>query len=115
MGSNSQDPAAVPEVLSQLATRVGDIVTVDVNVMQTRNSAFHRIRVKLNPSKPLTRFVPLVMEDAERMFLQVKYEKMPKHYENCGLMGHIYLECGTGKYEEDQLQFGQWMISDEAF
>jgi hypothetical protein len=50
------------EVPSQLATRVGEIVTVDVNAVQTRNSAFHRIRVKLNHSKPLTRFVPLVME-----------------------------------------------------
>jgi hypothetical protein len=84
MGSNSQDPAAVPEVLSQLATRVGEIVTVDFNDVQTRNGAFHRIRVKLNPSKPPTHFVPLTMEGADRIFLQVKYEKMPKHGEHCG-------------------------------
>jgi hypothetical protein len=103
------------EVLSQLASRVGEVVAVDGNVVQTRNGAFHRIRVKLNPAKPLTRFVPLTMEGSDPMFLQVKYEKMPKHCEHCGLMGHTYLECGTGEYEENQLQFGQWMIAEDIY
>ena len=73
------------------------------------------MRVKLNPTKPLTRFVPLTVEGSARMFLQVKYEKMPKHCEHCGLMGHTYLECGTGEHEVAERQFGLWMISDEAY
>jgi hypothetical protein len=27
----------------------------------------------------------------------------------------MYLECGEGVYEEDELQFGNWMIADEQF
>ncbi|KAK1627312.1 hypothetical protein QYE76_001627 [Lolium multiflorum] len=48
------------------------------------------------------------------MFLQVQYEKMSRHCEHCGLMDHEYLECGTGEFEEDELQFGMWLKTDET-
>lgn len=48
------------------------------------------------------------------MLLPVMYEKMPCFCEVCGLMGHGKLECGSGKHVEEDLQFGEWMLSDEA-
>jgi hypothetical protein len=45
------------------------------------------------------------------MHLQVKYEKMPRYCTHCGLMGHVHLECGSGEFKEDELQFGDWMLA----
>jgi hypothetical protein len=103
------------EVIEQLAQRVGKFLASDGVAVQTRTGVFHRVRVKLDSLKPLTRFVPLTLEGSERMFLQVQYEKLPKYCEHCGLMGHTYLECGTGEHGEDERQFGPWMISDEMY
>jgi hypothetical protein len=43
--------------------------------------------------------------------MQVLFEKVPKFSDHCGLMGHSVLECGTGEFAEDQLQFGDWMLA----
>jgi hypothetical protein len=93
---------------------VGEVEVVELVAVQTRTGVFHRVRVKLDSTKPLIRFVPLALEGSESMFLQIKYEKILKHCKFCGFMGHPYLECGLGEYEEDQLQFGPWMVADEA-
>nr|TKV92871.1 hypothetical protein SEVIR_9G189400v2 [Setaria viridis] len=31
------------------------------------------------------------------ILIQVKYEKIPRFCLHCGLMGHVHLECGTGR------------------
>jgi hypothetical protein len=103
------------QVLEQLGSRVGEVTSVDLAVVQTRTGAFHRVRVKLDSTKPLTRFVPLVLEGHDRMFLQIKYEKLPRFCDYCGRMGHTFLECGSGEHEPAELQFGDWMISEEQF
>jgi hypothetical protein len=48
------------------------------------------------------------------MLLWTKYEKLPHFCAYCGLMGHVHLECGTGEHVEEELQYGSWMIADEA-
>jgi hypothetical protein len=30
-------------------------------------------------------------------------------------MGHTILECGTGEFQDSQLQFGAWMVAEERF
>jgi hypothetical protein len=82
------------EVLTSLASRVGEVVGVDLTHIQTRMGDFHRARVKLESSRPLARVVPLALEEYDRMFLQVKYKKIPKYCAFCGFMGHTHLECG---------------------
>jgi hypothetical protein len=57
-----------------------------------RTGVFHRVCVKLNAAKPLLCFVPLAMEGSPRIFLQIKYEKLPKYCEHYGFMGHTYME-----------------------
>jgi hypothetical protein len=72
------------EVISQLASRVGEVISVDLAPVQMRTGVFHRVRDKLNSVKPLMHFVPLYVEGSPRMFLQIKYEKIPKYCEHCG-------------------------------
>jgi hypothetical protein len=76
---------------------------VELTVVPTSSGDFHRARVLLDSTKPLTRFVHSTLEGQERMFLQIKYEKLPKFYDHCGLMGHTVLECGTGEFQGSQL------------
>ncbi|KAM0853885.1 hypothetical protein ACQ4PT_050782 [Festuca glaucescens] len=102
------------EVITQLASRVGEVVAVEMMAVPTGSGDFHRVRVKLDPLKPLTRFTPLSPEGQECMYLQVKFEKLPRYCEHCGLMGHEYLQCGSGEFDESELQFGLWMKADEA-
>ncbi|KAK1683349.1 hypothetical protein QYE76_044197 [Lolium multiflorum] len=103
------------EVLNQLASRVGEVIASDLTPVQMRTGEFHRVRVKLDSAKPLMCFMPLAVEGSQRMFLQIKYEKLPRYCEHCGLMGHIFLECGTGEHAESELQYGPWMVAEEAY
>jgi hypothetical protein len=103
------------DIITQLASRVGEVLTVEMAAVPSEAGEFHRARVSLDSLKPLTRFTSLTPEGQGRMFLQVQYEKMPRHCEHCGLMDHEYLECGTGEFEEVELQFGVWLKADEAF
>ncbi|TVU34786.1 hypothetical protein EJB05_16638, partial [Eragrostis curvula] len=100
-------------IVKQLAARVGEEVMVEMRAVASNEGDFHRAKVLLTASDPLARFVTLVPEGRDAIFLQVKYEKMPRHCAHCGLMGHIHLECGAGEYSEEELQYGEWMLADE--
>jgi hypothetical protein len=63
--------------------------------------------VTLEASRPLVHFVTLAPEGCESMLLQV-YEKLP-HF--CAHCGHVHLECSTRELLEDELQYGDWMIT----
>jgi hypothetical protein len=95
-----------------LAGRVGEVLTLELRVV-SQGGGFHRARVNLLASKPLPWAVTLAPEGCEKMMLQVKYENLPRFCAYCGLMGHVHLECDTGEYVEEDLQYGAWMIADE--
>lgn len=86
---------------------------MDMRAMASINGDFHRVRVQLVTTKPLSRFVTLSPEGLESMILQVKFEKLPRFCAHCGLMGHTHLECGEGVYSEDELHYGAWMLADD--
>lgn len=67
--------------------------------------------MNLDATKPLVRFVTLAPEGCDPMCLYVKCEKMTRYYAHCGLMGHVDLECGSGEFSEDELQFGDWILA----
>ena len=98
-------------ILTQLAAKVGKVERVEMRVVTTDAGECHRARVRLAADEPLWRFVTLSPEGRPNMMLQVKYEKMPRFCNHCGLMGHGALECGSGEYTEDELQFGEWMLA----
>lgn len=101
------------KIISQLAGRVGEVIKVEMEAISTSEGDFHRARVAVHATKPLTRCVKLAPEGRESMMLWVKYEKVPRFCAHCGLMGHSHLECGTGEYGEEELQYGTWMVAGE--
>ncbi|CAO2162743.1 unnamed protein product [Urochloa humidicola] len=102
-------------ILKQLAGKIGEVVGVEMKAIPTSSGDFYRARVKLDASKPLARFVTLSPEGSVNITLRVKYKKLPRFCFFCGQMGHSHLECGTGEHAEEDLQFGDWMISNEEF
>ena len=78
-------------VIEQLAARVGEVISVGLMAVHTKAGDFHHTCVKLDSTKPLTCFVPLVLEGQDHIFLQIKYERLPKFCDHCGLMGHNYM------------------------
>jgi hypothetical protein len=64
------------EVLTQLASRAGEVVVVELVAVQTCHGEYHRARVRLDPTRPLVRIVSLAPEGIARTFLPIKYEKM---------------------------------------
>ena len=99
------------KILKQLAGKVGEVISVEMKAIPTSGGDFHRARVNLLASKPLTRFVTLAPEGQESMLLLVQYEKMAQFCAHCGVMGHTHLECGTGEHGEEALQYGDWMLA----
>jgi hypothetical protein len=80
-------------------------------VVWTSIGDFHRVKVNLPAARSLVRVVTLLLEGSVSIVLQVKYEKIAHLCANCGLMGHMHMECGTSEHEEEDLQYGEWMVA----
>jgi hypothetical protein len=52
----------------------------------------------------------MIRKGVREVFL-VKYEKIPKFCEVCGLLGDEFLECGKGYHPPKSHIFGDWMIA----
>jgi hypothetical protein len=89
--------------------KVGKVTEVVTKIDGVNN--FVRVRVKLDVTKALARFVSIV-RNGQREFYQIKFEKMPKFCGACGFFGHNYLECGTGEHDESKLKWGDFLNAD---
>jgi hypothetical protein len=98
-------------VVDDLARRVGKANEVQLSPKLYYEGNYVRIRVLLDVSKPLLRFVSLSVPDEGRKRLMVKYEKIPYFCKRCGLLGHDHEECGDGVWSEKDLQYGSWMLA----
>jgi hypothetical protein len=98
------------EVVDDLARRVGGVKEVQMTPKLFYDGNYVRIRVRIDISRPLMRFVSLTMPEGKRR-LAVKYEKIPFFCKRCGLLGHDHEECGDGVWTEQQLQYGSWMLA----
>ena len=50
------------KILRQLAGRAGEVINVELKAIPTSGGDFHRAKVNIPASKPLTRFVTLAPE-----------------------------------------------------
>jgi hypothetical protein len=100
-------------ILKRLAGRVGGPITVEMRAAVLNRGDFFRARVELEAGRPLVRFVTLTPEGCESLLIPVKYEKIARFCAHCGLMGHDHLECGSGEFLEEELQFWDWMKAGE--
>ncbi|KAM0890503.1 hypothetical protein ACQ4PT_027009 [Festuca glaucescens] len=99
------------EVVDDLARRVGKVKEVQFSPKLFFEGNYVRIRVRIDVTKPLMRFVSLTIPVEGRRRLPVKYEKIPFFCKRCGLFGHNHEECGDGVWEEKQLHHGSWLLA----
>jgi hypothetical protein len=99
------------EVIDDLARRIGKTKEVQMSPKLFFEGNYVRLRVMIDVSKPLMRFVSLMVEGEGRKRLAVKYEKIPFFCKRCGLLGHDHEECGDGAWEPKDLQYGEWMFA----
>jgi hypothetical protein len=99
------------EILQNLAGRVGKFLKIDTEGQAGGNSV--RVRVELDVNKPLVRFKPRwFAKDRAKFNYLVKYEKVPKFCEVCGILGHEFMECGTCFHAPENHVIGEWLIAD---
>ncbi|KAE8790282.1 hypothetical protein D1007_35429 [Hordeum vulgare] len=98
-------------ILDQLARRIGQVKSVEMNPNRFFEGNYVRVRVKIKIDEPLVRFTPLKIRGEEALLLAVKYEKVGFFCEVCGVMGHVLEECGDGVHGPDEVQYGQWMVA----
>ncbi|KAL0378827.1 UNVERIFIED_CONTAM: hypothetical protein Sradi_3188200 [Sesamum radiatum] len=73
-----------------------------------------RLRVALDISKPLKRFLRLRTVRGEGSIVSFTYERLPNFCYLCGLLGHIDRNCER-RYEDgfvnpgEELQYGEWL------
>ena len=93
------------DVITDLASRVGKVMKVELMPSVVQDYVW--VRVKLDVCKPLVCFVSLEVEGKKNLMYQVLYEKIPNFCNVCGLLGHVYLECGNGVHPPEAMQFGR--------
>ena len=65
---------------------------------------FYRARVTLDVRKPLKNHVS-IMKKQKRQIVKVKYERLPDWCAVCGMLGHLFKECGNGIHPPSALVF----------
>lgn len=97
-------------IVDQLARRIGIVRSVELNPTRYFEGNYIRVRASIDVSKPLIRWTPLNLA-GERIFLEVKYEKIGYFCGVCGLLGHDKEECGDGVHPPDKIQWGKWLLA----
>ncbi|KAM0915511.1 hypothetical protein ACQ4PT_010780 [Festuca glaucescens] len=90
------------EVVDELSRRVGKVKEVQMLPRLFFEGNYVRIRLGIDVTKPMPRFVSLAFPEGRKM-LPLKYEKVLFFCKRCRLIGHNHEECGDGVWEEKQL------------
>ncbi|TXG46182.1 hypothetical protein EZV62_028316 [Acer yangbiense] len=99
------------EFLGQL---IGELVDIDVGVTGECFGKYLRLKVAIDISKPLKRFLRLELVKGEKSILLLRYEKLPIYCFHCGFIGHSHQECSNKKVDDVRVSnvefdFGPWL------
>ncbi|KAL4298162.1 hypothetical protein GQ457_12G031030 [Hibiscus cannabinus] len=91
---------------------IGRAVAIDHRVEGGNLGDFLRIRVEVDITKPLRRFVLLGNGKGKKPSpCPLRYERLPNFCFFCGLVGHLLLSCPTkpATLDDKKLQYGEWL------
>ncbi|KAK3226400.1 hypothetical protein Dsin_006262 [Dipteronia sinensis] len=60
------------------------------------------LKVAIDVSKPLKRFLRLELEKGEESILLLRYENLQEYCFQCGIIGHSYQECHKRKEKDGE-------------
>lgn len=102
----------------QNARKIGSVLGELVSVEDPMNNrgvgrSFLRIRVKVDVEKPLVGGFWVPRENKEKVWAEVKYEKIADFCFGCGRLGHMVRFCENkgemGEEIEGRRRYGLWM------
>ncbi|TXG60399.1 hypothetical protein EZV62_014972 [Acer yangbiense] len=76
---------------------VGELVDIDVGVTSECFGKYMRLKVAIDISKPLKRFLRLELKQGVESMLLIRYEKLPEYCFHYGVIGHSYQVCQAMK------------------
>ncbi|KAM2913098.1 hypothetical protein COP2_043793 [Malus domestica] len=97
---------AVAETIGGL---IGTVRKVDKSGSRDCIGRFFRVKVRFNVREPLMRGTFVNFPDEGKVWVDFKYEALPKYCLNCGLLGHTTSTCKPSKKGEES----DCMISEE--
>jgi len=95
------------EIGEEIGTKVGKTIEVDMDEGGLAIGKFLHIEVQFDIRKPLLRGVTMeVGADGRTQWCPLEYEFLPNFSYSCGLLGHVDLECPSGRWKEKKKPFG---------
>ncbi|TXG60181.1 hypothetical protein EZV62_014754 [Acer yangbiense] len=97
-----------------LAEQIGEVVEIPSDSRECWEK-FMRVRIRIDISKPLKRWLRLKLEKSEGItMVTLKYERLPEFCFACGRIGHGIMECldteaRKAAIEGNPTKFGAWM------
>ncbi|TXG57031.1 hypothetical protein EZV62_018344 [Acer yangbiense] len=76
-----------------LGQLIGELVDIDIGVTGECFGKYIHLKVAIDISKPLKRFLRIELVEREESILLLRYERLPEYYFRCGIIGHSYQEC----------------------
>ncbi|KAE8811041.1 hypothetical protein D1007_12192 [Hordeum vulgare] len=93
-----------------MVQRIGEVMEVQIVLPNGFIGEFIRVRVKIDVSKKLTRFVGFTKAGVTEYY-QVKFEKPPVFCFMCGLRGHWHEECVSGEHDKKDMECGSFILA----
>jgi hypothetical protein len=95
------------EIGEEIGTKVGKTIEMDMDEGGLAIGKFLHIEVQFDIRKPLLRGVTMeVGADGRTQWCPLEYEFLPNFSYSCGLLGHVDLECPSGRWKEKKKPFG---------
>lgn len=92
---------------TQIGKTLGEVEDVEVDTDDTSWATYLRLRVKLNLFKAVARGQSLEVR-GEKIWIPIRYEKLPRFCFNCGKMMHDSI-CNMGGDMQSKDQYGTWL------
>ncbi|KAL8477664.1 hypothetical protein ACS0TY_029820 [Phlomoides rotata] len=103
------------KAITPLGNFIGELVELDLTSLEGVSHSV-RLKTRVDFRKPLRKGTLLEVREAEKVWVEFKYERLPSFCYLCGLLGHMRRECDLAEGGEDldaipeeKLPFGEWM------
>ncbi|KAL5772827.1 hypothetical protein ACOSP7_012443 [Xanthoceras sorbifolium] len=101
-----------------LGNKIGRVMDIDVGATGDCLGRFLRVRVVIDVTKPLNRFLCVcLLEGDPDTVLLLRYERLTEYCFQCGVVGHVVHECqiaydSGGFSSVPEYKFGTWMRAE---
>ncbi|KAL5806119.1 hypothetical protein ACOSQ4_028852 [Xanthoceras sorbifolium] len=101
-----------------LGNKIGRVTDIDVGATGDCLGRFLRVRVVIDVSKPLSRYLRVCLSEGDPdTVLLLRYERLTEYCFQCGVVGHIVRECQLvhdigGSSSVPEYKFGNWMRTE---